>query len=275
MQNLKRKPFLYSLSLACLSASALMMTAWFPGNAAQIRPPVKTNPAVQTQPSNQMQVLSQKYHLLNPEDPIQPVQERLTKAIVIQMARRYQVPVVLALGLSGHESGGWKMWQAQQPVKNINSNLDESIHSTDWGVMQINDQAHPEAFPLAKTDLEFNIEYGLNYLSQLHTVYQGDLNQGFGDWDQTLAAYHLGHAPKTAQEMHISRRYLKQIQSFLKQENLLQTIHYTVQTGDTLSDIAQQQLGQARYWAQICQDNDLVGPQSIQAGQKLILNWMG
>lgn len=272
MQNLiSKKSFIYSLSLTCLSASALVMTAWFPGNAAQIRPPIKTAFSAQVTVGDQLQDLSQKYHLISTASI--PNQQRVTKAIVIQMARRYQVPIPLALGLSGHESGGWKMWQSQRPLKNININSDNSLHSTDWGVMQINDQAHPAAFPQAKTDLEFNIEYGMKYLSQLHTVYAGDLNQGFGNWDQTLAAYHLGHAPITAKEVQLSRRYLQQIQRFLKQENLLQAIHYTVQAGDTLSTIAAEQLGDSQRWIQICQDNHLTRSGQIKVGQRLVLHW--
>ncbi|MEM0173937.1 MAG: SH3 domain-containing protein, partial [Sulfolobaceae archaeon] len=35
--------------------------------------------------------------------------------------------------------------------------------SADWGIMQINDVAHPDAFPQAKTDWRFNVQYGLKY----------------------------------------------------------------------------------------------------------------
>jgi len=35
--------------------------------------------------------------------------------------------------------------------------------SKDWGIMQINEDAHPDAFPQAKTDWKYNVEYGLKY----------------------------------------------------------------------------------------------------------------
>ena len=44
--------------------------------------------------------------------------------------------------------------------KNVRNGV---LSSTDWGAMQINDKAHPKAFPRAKHDLEYNIDYGLNF----------------------------------------------------------------------------------------------------------------
>ena len=141
-----------------------------------------------------------------------PTQTELVKTIVSETADRYGIPRRIALGLSGHESGGWRMWQdaTGEVIQNQNPAVGDRQASSDWGVMQINDLAHPQAFPQAREDLRFNIDYGLRYLAALHRVYKGSLNQGFGDWDVTLAAYHLGHPPD-ADEMPGSLSYLSKI----------------------------------------------------------------
>lgn len=141
-----------------------------------------------------------------------PTQTELIKTVVGETADRYGVPRRIALGLSGHESGGWRMWQEAtgEVLQNQNPAVGDRQASSDWGVMQINDLAHPQAFPQAREDLRFNIDYGLRYLAALHRVYKGSLNQGFGDWDVTLAAYHLGHPPD-AGEMPGALSYLSKI----------------------------------------------------------------
>ncbi len=226
-------------------------------------------PGITTQADRQLVQLASQHGLaqMHPD----ALQVRVIKAEVMARADRLGVPRSLALAVSGHESGGWKMWN-QQVVSNTNQGDNGHVQSTDWGVMQINDKAHPQAFPRASKDLAYNIEYGLNYLAELHKVYQGSLNQGFGDWDITLAAYNLGHAP-SPDEMPTAARYLDKLRSFLKQERLPFQLQYTVQPGDTLASISEQKLGRASHWQQLWQANNAImpSPSSLRVGQVLKL----
>lgn len=266
--------------LGIIGATALVFGSQIPLSAQQTQtahvsvnqqPKTKTQlkPGITTQADQQLVQLARQHGLaqMHPN----ALQVRVIKAEVMASADRLGVPRALALAVSGHESGGWKMWE-QKVIRNTNQTESGGIHSTDWGVMQINDLAHPQAFPRASKDLAYNIKYGLNYLAELHKVYQGSLNQGFGDWDVTLAAYNLGHAP-SPDEMQTASRYLSRLQSFLKQERLPFMLQYTVQPGDTLASIAEQKLGRASRWLQIWQANDAIlpSPSSLRVGQVIKL----
>lgn len=260
--------------LGVLGAALIVFGGQVPLSADQIQteqpvppPAVQARPELEHQASRQLLSLARQHGLA--QMPAEALQVRVIKAEVMASADRLGVPRALALAVSGHESGGWKMWE-QNVVSNANRADSGNLLSTDWGVMQINDKAHPHAFPRASQDLAYNVEYGLNYLAELHQVYQGNLNQGFGDWDATLAAYNLGHTP-TVDEMPTARRYLGRLRTFLKSERLPFRLSYTVQPGDTLASIAEQKLGRASRWQDIMQINSalLTSPQSLRAGQQL------
>lgn len=77
--------------------------------------------------------------------------------------------------------------------------------------MQINDKAHPRAFPRAKQDLEYNVDYALSYLARQRERIQGSLNLGLGDWDRTVASYNLGHNPSTERALATAERYVSRV----------------------------------------------------------------
>lgn len=226
-------------------------------------------PDLSTQaPETQLQTLAERYAHVS-----QAQQSQLIRAAVRQHAFVHQIPTTVALGISGHESGGWKMWKDQQPphpLSNINYRKDGHIASTDWGVMQINDLAHPEAFPRARQDVAYNIAFGMELLARTHQVYRGSLNLGFGQWDTTIAAYHLGHAPSPS-EMPLVRRYVQQMKTVLLTENLLPEVLYTVQRGDTLDRIASRHYGAAQHWERIWHENraHIPHPAQLRAGMEI------
>lgn len=159
--------------------------------------------------------MAQKYGVTIPAgESMTQHQPAIVKAMVTAIAAKHDVPANVALGVSGHESGGWKMWQ------NVDKGLvvkGANLSSTDWGVMQINDGAHPKAFPRAKKDIEYNIEYGIKFLAEQHKRFSGSLNLGFGDWDKTLAAYNLGHSPSKS-ELPQAKQYIKGIKRYAGEE---------------------------------------------------------
>lgn len=160
----------------------------------------------------QLNRLAWRHHLPLAKVSSETEQRRIIRTVVAHLADRYGVPRRVALGLSGHESGGWQMWDPAtlEVIHGDNPAQGQRPASRDWGVMQINDRAHPAAFPRARRELAYNLDYGLRFLAGLHRVYAGDLRLGFGDWDATLAAYHLGHPPD-GDELPGARRYLQQI----------------------------------------------------------------
>lgn len=169
-------------------------------------------------PRQQLMGLGQKYGVPYNGGDLNRYQSDVIKAIIRVKAREYGIPEHVALGISGNESG-WKMW------KNINTaevvegrNIrDEELKSTDWGAMQINDKAHARAFPRAKQDLEYNIDYGLSFLARQRQKVQGDMGLGFGDWDRTVASYNLGHNPSSQRDYEIAARYVGHVSNRAEQ----------------------------------------------------------
>lgn len=178
----------------------------------QLQPLPSTNQSGMS-PRSQLTSLGQKYGVSqNSGESYHKFQKRVAKAILTYKAQQYGIPLHVAMGIAGNESN-WTMW------KDIDSNVviqgrnvrDGVLKSTDWGVMQINDKAHPRAFPRAKTDMEYNIDYGLKYLSRQRSRIQGSLGLGLGDWDRTVASYNLGHNPKTERSLSIANRYVSHV----------------------------------------------------------------
>ena len=160
-------------------------------------------------PVQQLQQLGLKYGVPFRGGDMQAYQRQVIQTVITHKAREKGIPVEIALAIANNESGT-KMWKNTSSAelvagKNIRDGV---LKSTDWGAMQINDKAHPRAFPRAKTDLEFNIDYGLSYLARQRTKVKGSLNLGFGDWDRTIASYNLGHSPQTERAHQIAQRYV-------------------------------------------------------------------
>lgn len=161
----------------------------------------------------QLMQLGQKYGVAYTSgQSLASYQKRVVQQIVRVKAREYGIPESIALAISKNESGQqmWKDLSAGTLVAGRNVREGQLL-STDWGAMQINDKAHPSAFPRAKTDLEYNIDYGLRYLARQRERVQGSLNLGFGDWDRTIASYNLGHNPSTERAYAIAERYVSHV----------------------------------------------------------------
>lgn len=162
-----------------------------------------------TKPADQLQTLGKKYGVPYQGQSLTTYQKTVAEAIIAAKAQSYGIPLNVAMGMAGNESGR-KMWSNPDKGtvtqgKNIRDGV---LLSTDWGVMQINDKAHVKAFPRAKYDMEYNIDYGLKFLARQRNSIQGSLGLGFGDWDRTIASYNLGHNPQTTRSYEIATRYV-------------------------------------------------------------------
>lgn len=161
-------------------------------------------------PAQQIVALGQKYGVANRYgNNLDAYQSDVVKAIIRVKAREYGIPEQVAMGISGNESG-WKMWKNVSKAELVQGRnvRDGELKSTDWGAMQLNDKAHAGAFPRAKQDLEFNIDYALKFLARQRKSIRGDMGMGFGDWDRTVASYNLGHNPSSNRDYQIASRYV-------------------------------------------------------------------
>lgn len=160
-------------------------------------------------PAQQLVSLGQKYGVPQRSGNLNSYQSDVIKAIIQVKARQYGIPEQVALGISGNESG-WKMWKNVSTGELIEGRnvRDGVLSSTDWGAMQINDKAHSRAFPRAKQDLEYNIDYALSFLARQRQSIRGDMGLGFGDWDRTVASYNLGHNPSSRRDYQIASNYV-------------------------------------------------------------------
>ncbi len=159
-------------------------------------------------PTEQIMDMGKKYQIPYTGD-IDSYQKRVVKAVIMHKALEYGVPMNVALGVAGNESG-WKMWSNIQKGTLVNC---KNPNSTDWGAMQINDHAHTKAFPRAKNDLEYNIDYGMQFLSNRQNKIKGSLGLGFGEWDRTIASYNLGHNPKSTRDYEIANKYVSRVKN--------------------------------------------------------------
>jgi len=170
---------------------------------------VQPKPMKGNSPTAQLYNLALKYGVKLPKGAdMAKYQSQIIREVLAKKAKAMGIPAHIAVGMSGHESG-WKMWSNIRTGALIAGR--NGSQSTDWGAMQINDLAHPEAFPKAKRDLEFNLDYGLRYLKGQRSAYKGSLGLGLGDWDRTVSSYNLGHAPRGPVEMRIAGRYIGSI----------------------------------------------------------------
>ena len=108
-------------------------------------------------------------------------------------ADKYSISRSVFKAIALRESN-WRMYNSNgTTVSGHNST------STDWGIMQINDSAHPKAFPKAKSDIVYNIEYGAQYLSKQYRRY--------GNWYDAVAAYNAGSAIRKNNK-YINQKYV-------------------------------------------------------------------
>lgn len=228
--------------------------------------------------ANQLNQLAQKYNVTIPEGKkATDMQSTIAKAVITAMAEKHGVPVYVAMGVGGHESGGWKMWKDPEVgalIKGENKSNSGRVFSTDWGVMQINDKYHPQAFPSVKDNMESNIEYGVKFLANLHNRAHGSLGIGFGEWDRTIAAYNLGHSPYKSELAH-ANHYVSSVKRWALRSGSMPRIqeNYTVKSGDTLGTIARHQLGDVKRWTEIFELNkeQVPAPEKLRVGVTLTL----
>ena len=95
-------------------------------------------------------------------------------------AERAQVPPDLLKAVAWQESG-WMHYSRAGVQRNANRNKAGSVVSTDWGIVQVNDRAHPRAFPRARVDPRYNLEFGGRLLRSLY--------QETGDWERAIERY--------------------------------------------------------------------------------------
>lgn len=194
-----------------IPASAIQLPTLRPLKLTEVKTQIDLN---QSSPREQIMRLGQKYGVAYDGSDLKKYQTKVIKTILKAKAQEYGIPEAIALGMAGNESG-WKMWKNMDSGALIEgrNQREGKLLSTDWGVMQINDKAHPRAFPRAKQDLEYNIEYGLSYLARQRQKTQGNLGLGFGDWDRTIASYNLGHNPSTERAYQIAQNYVSHVKA--------------------------------------------------------------
>lgn len=119
--------------------------------------------------------------------------ERTINELLNRAADKYNISRQILKAVALRESN-WRMYNS-----NGTSVSGRNSTSIDWGIMQINDSAHPKAFPRAKYDIVYNIEYGAKYLSKQYRRY--------GNWYDAVAAYNAGSAIRKNRE-YINQKYV-------------------------------------------------------------------
>lgn len=225
-------------------------------DAVKLKTHVAKTVPVKPQSIKQLEELAQKYNIIIPEgEKIEKHQTEIVKAVVIAKSKEYNIPLAIAMGVSGQESD-WTMWRnvsKELPELNRNKNDNGNVISTDWGVMQINDKSHFHVFPKVKKNLEANVEYGLKYLVAQYKVYHGSMGMGFGDWDVAIASYNLGSRPRTVEKVTMGKIYINRVRAKAKKLGLITT--YEVKKGDSLALIAKNELGNSKLWTEIYELN--------------------
>ncbi len=123
--------------------------------------------------------------------------------LLSRAADKYGIPRPFLKAIALRESN-WRQYDSSgNPVAGRNPS------TTDWGVMQINDYWHPQAFPRAKTDVAYNIEYGAQYLASQYKRY--------GDWKDAVAAYNAGSVKKDASGKYANQPYVDFVYAHLQQ----------------------------------------------------------
>lgn len=105
----------------------------------------------------------------------------LVEREIEQAAQRAQVPPDVLKAIAWQETGWQHYSHGNRVQRNPNRNKAGVVVSTDWGIIQINDRAHPRAFPRVKTDPRYNLEYGGRLLRSLY--------QENGTWEKAVERY--------------------------------------------------------------------------------------
>lgn len=95
-------------------------------------------------------------------------------------AQRAQVPPEVLKAIAWQETG-WLHYSHSGVQRNSNRNKAGAVVSTDWGIVQVNDRAHPRAFPRARVDPRYNLEFGGRLLRSLY--------QENGTWERAIERY--------------------------------------------------------------------------------------
>lgn len=115
--------------------------------------------------------------------------------LITRVAGKFGIPAALLKGIAKLESNWRQFDEKGQPVSGHNTN-----GSSDWGILQINDKAHPGAFPKVKVDIVANLEYGAKYLAGHYRKY--------GNWMDAVAAYNAGSPRRTSTGAYVNQRYV-------------------------------------------------------------------
>ncbi|MBI6546965.1 MAG: transglycosylase SLT domain-containing protein [Cyanobacteria bacterium NC_groundwater_1444_Ag_S-0.65um_54_12] len=117
------------------------------------------------------------------------------KSMLLAAAIRHGIPPAILLALAEKESH-WTHFTAAGKV------LRGSCGPAQQGIMQINELAHPKAFPRARKDMQYNIDYGAALLEQHYQRYQ--------NWPEAIAAYNRGSVKRRGKKGQLVNQHYVQ-----------------------------------------------------------------
>ena len=123
-----------------------------------------------------------------------PSQAEIRK-MLSDVAEKEGIPPVILMGVAKTESNWTQFDQQGKPLRGCDKQ--------DIGIMQINEVAHPKAFPRAKYDPRYNIEVGAIYLKELYHRY--------GNWPDAVAAYNMGSVKEDRKGHILNQSYIDSV----------------------------------------------------------------
>ena len=166
------------------------------GQGGMQPPPPKTSAAP---PDAKIAQQAKEALARNPKDP-NPSPAEIRK-LLSEAAERNQIPPEILMAIAFKESN-WRHYNRDGSV------LRGQWTPSDVGIMQINEKAHPAAFPRARTDMRYNIEYGARYLKWQFERY--------GNWEEAVAAYNSGSVVRRKNGKLINHNYYDTVNRFAK-----------------------------------------------------------
>lgn len=128
-----------------------------------------------------------------------PSKDEIRKMLT-EAAQRNGIPPEIVMAIAFKESE-WRQFD------NNGDPLRGRWSPSDQGIMQINQDAHPAAFPRARTDIVYNIEYGAGYFKELYVRY--------GTWPEAVSAYNYGSARRDlATKKFMNQQYVDKVYFF-------------------------------------------------------------